>query len=48
MGTDNCSPEATCTNTEGSFTRTCNQDTLVMESVAMVKTHMQFYSTVIM
>ena len=25
MGTDNCAPEATCTNTEGSFTCTCNQ-----------------------
>ena len=24
MGTDNCAPEATCTNTEGSFTCTCN------------------------
>ena len=25
MGTDNCAPEATCANTEGSFTCTCNQ-----------------------
>ena len=25
MGTDNCAAEATCTNTEGSFTCTCNQ-----------------------
>ena len=25
MGTDNCAPEATCTNTEGSFSCTCNQ-----------------------
>ena len=25
MDTDNCSPDATCTNTEGSFTCTCNQ-----------------------